>query len=209
MIEFSDSYHLLGTTAEAVALLERSGARGAAIPGRGRWTAIVTHPLDGTRLEAANEGVLLHYRYGGDHGCWVRLFDGADAVGEIEQNWEQNTGSFDVASWLRAKACDVASAEVIVDLVTAPVEHDGKAHAVAKALALSHHANLSSTDYCLPDQLEDHAGDVVWVPERPDEGDPGDAVLDAMAAGRGPFGPRGEAGRALATEVRDALKRKH
>lgn len=92
-----------------------------------------------------------------------------------------------------------------------PVEPDRRAYAVAKALGLSRYAWLSSTEYCMPDQLESlDDGEVLWVPERPEEQDPGAALLEAMARGRGPFGPRSEMGRALVAEVRDAMpKRKH
>lgn len=209
MSESSDSHHLLGTVAQAVELLRRAGARGAALPGTGRWTAIVTHPRDGGLLVPANEGLLLSYRYAADFGCWVQLFEGSDMVGEISQDWQRGTGSFDVAPWLRARACDAAAAEAIADAVAPPVEPDARAYAVAKALGLSRYAWLSSTDYCIPEQLEGH-GDVRWVPERPDEEDPGAALLDAMASGLGPFGPRTEKGRALVAEIRDGMpKRKH
>ncbi len=185
MSEFSDSYHLLGSAADAIELLRDAGARGAVLAGPGKWTAIVPHPSDGPRVVAVNEGVLLHYQFGGDHGCWVRLFDGPKEVGKIEQNWESGTGSFDVAPWLRAKACDAATAEAISELVAAPAHAGLDVYEVAQALALTHYAWLSSSDYALPDQLESHApGAVTWVPERPEEGDPGEAheaMLDAVA----------------------------
>lgn len=211
MSEVSDSHHLLGTVAQAVELLRRAGARGAVLPRTSRWTPIVTHPSDGRLLAPANEGLLLWYRYAADDGCWVQLFDGSDMVGEIAQDWQRGTGSFEVAPWLRAKACDAAAAEALAEIVGPPVEPDRRAYAVAKALGLSRYAWVSSTDYCLPDQLESHGdGEVLWVPERPDEEDPGAALLDAMASGHGPFGPRSEMGRALVAEVRDAMpKRKH
>lgn len=180
MSEFSDSYHLFGSPDDAVALLERAGARGAVLSGEGRFTTFVTHPKDGKKLEAANTGVLLHYTYGGDHGCWVRLLEGPNVTDRLEQSWESGGGAFDPTPWLRLGVCDQETIAALERLVTPPVPHDEEAYAVASALGLTHYRWLSSSDFCLPDQLEGIADEIRWVPERPEPEDPGLAMMQAM-----------------------------
>lgn len=181
MSEFSDSYHLLGTTEDAIALVKRSGARAAVLPSSGRLTAIVPHPEDGKKLINANEGVLLFYLYGGDHGCWVRLYDGSRQVAELEQNWEAGAGSFSPKHWVRLGVLGEMDAQRLVRLTKSPTYPDEKnEYAVARLLGLSEAAWLSGSDFCLPDQLDGGRDGVIWVPERPEEEDPGMAMMRAM-----------------------------
>ncbi|MCB9602153.1 MAG: hypothetical protein H6720_17680 [Sandaracinus sp.] len=180
MSEFSDSYHLLGTRDDAVALLQRASARGAVLPGGGRFTTLVVHPKDGRLLEAANTGVLLHYLYAGDHGCWVQLRQGASLLDRLEQNWETGVGAIDAAAWVRSGVCDLGSVAALKRWVTSPVAYDEERYSVAEVLGLTHFQRLSSSDFCLPDQLEDHSDDLVWVPERPEPEDPGLAMMEAF-----------------------------
>lgn len=180
MSEFSDSYHLLGSREDAIALLERTGARGAVLSGEGRFTAFVVHPKDGKRVEAGNTGVLLYYVYAGDHGCWVQLRQGTKLLDRLEQTWESGTGSVDSAAWVRAGVCDLGSVTKLKRLVTPPVGYEDETYSVANALGLTHYRWLSSSDFCLPDQLEGRADEVVWIPDRPEPEDPGAAMMAAF-----------------------------
>lgn len=89
MSEFSDSYHLLGSDDKAVKRLLRAAARhGAVLSSKARWTAFLVDGVAdaGAPAEAVvrhNGGVLLHLAYADDHGLWLKLFDGARAVGEL------------------------------------------------------------------------------------------------------------------------------
>ena len=174
MSEFSDSYHLLGSTQDAVALLTRGSVRGAVLPGEGRWTAIVVRGREAKKLAAANTGVLLEYIYGGDHGCWIRLFDGSERVAEFTASWETGEGLFKPSHWLRLGALDMRSAGVLAKLAKAPEypEFDVP-YPAAEALGIGAHRWLSSSDYAMPDALEDSYPDIIWVPERPAPEDPG------------------------------------
>lgn len=91
MSEFSDSYHLLGSDARQVKRLLRAAQRhGAVLPavqGR-RWLALLVDGVADAGAPAQvvvqhNQGVLLHLAYGEDHGLWLRLFEGALAVGAL------------------------------------------------------------------------------------------------------------------------------
>ena len=90
MSEFSDSYHLLGDDGKRVKQLLQAAARhGAVLPSRGRrWAAFLVDGVAdaGGAVEAVvqhNGGVLLHLAYADDHGLWLRLFEGARAVGDL------------------------------------------------------------------------------------------------------------------------------
>lgn len=177
MSEFSDSYHLLGSSDDAVALLTRGGVRGAVLPGEGRWTTIIVRGGEEKKLTAANTGVLLQFFFGGDHGCWIRLFEASQQVAEFAASWETGEGSFKPSHWLRLGAADMRSAAVLASLAKAPSYDFDKPYPAGRALGLGPHKWLSCSQFAMPDELEHSYPDVIWVPERPEPEDPGLAYM--------------------------------
>jgi hypothetical protein len=88
MSEFSESYHLRGTSRrDAIALLERAGLTGYVFPALDGWVTFVAHgkPFElNEHLVAANDGVLVHWVFADDHG-WA--FDVVKATKPIMKYW--------------------------------------------------------------------------------------------------------------------------
>ena len=82
MSEFSDSYHLVtADPGEVVRLVEAAGRFGMLMPSTGRSIPFLVEGEDdaGGPLDAVvenNRGILIHYCFAEDHGCWVTFFDG-------------------------------------------------------------------------------------------------------------------------------------
>jgi hypothetical protein len=92
MSEFSESYHLRGTSRkDAVALLERAGLSGFVFPSVDSWVTVLAEgePFrPNESLIDANEGLLLHYIRGEDHGWSFALYRGKRRVCKYECAWE-------------------------------------------------------------------------------------------------------------------------
>jgi hypothetical protein len=89
MSEFSDSYHVLAhDTRDVARLIRRSGRYGMILPALGRYIPFVVEGLDevGGPMDAIvdhNEGILIHYSFSDEDGCWTRVFEGATELADL------------------------------------------------------------------------------------------------------------------------------
>lgn len=92
MSEFSESYHLRNATQDdAVQLLKRAGLKGIVFPTMMNWTSFVPSGRDWEGLTAivqANQGFLLHYSYGEDHGWVIDVYQGSEKRSHFEHWWD-------------------------------------------------------------------------------------------------------------------------
>ncbi len=92
MSEFSESYHLrTNNQDEASQLLIRSGMGGYMFPVQRGWVTMVTCENNFTPEEAliqANQGILLYYVYGEDHGWYFSIYRNSEMVCHYECWWE-------------------------------------------------------------------------------------------------------------------------
>jgi hypothetical protein len=92
MSEFSESYHLRDASqSDAAQLLRRVGLKGIVFPTTDRWTSFVPIGEDWEGLEAiaeVNEGYLLHYSYGADHGWVIDVYKGSEQRLHFEYSWD-------------------------------------------------------------------------------------------------------------------------
>ena len=94
MSEFSESYHLRGTArCEVIELLERADLAGFIFPALDGWVSFVAsgEPFrPNTNLIRANEGVLLRWVYGEDHGWEFGLYKAKKLVCNYSCSWEED-----------------------------------------------------------------------------------------------------------------------
>ena len=92
MSEFSESYHLRGTSRrEAVDLLHRAGLSGFVFPALDGWVSLVAEGAafkPNQKLIRANEGLLLRWVYADDHGWAFDIFKGKKKIVAYECSWE-------------------------------------------------------------------------------------------------------------------------
>lgn len=107
MSEFSDAYYLLDVERSAArALVRRVGRFALLFPTLGRWTP--------TLIEGAEEAggpssaflehaacTWMHYAFAEDHGLWLKFFDGADEIAQVELH-RQGPSELDVERVLAA-----------------------------------------------------------------------------------------------------------
>jgi hypothetical protein len=93
MSEFSESYHLRGTSRrEAITLLERAGLAGYVFPALDGWVTFVAEgePFKlNERLVAANEGVLVRWVFADDHGWAFDVVKARKPILRYECSWEE------------------------------------------------------------------------------------------------------------------------
>lgn len=94
MSEFSESYHLRGSSRrDATELLARAGLAGFVFPALDGWVSFVAEGEPFTLNEAivsANEGVLLRWVYGEDHGWEFNVFTDRKVACEYSCSWEED-----------------------------------------------------------------------------------------------------------------------
>jgi hypothetical protein len=89
MSEFSDSYHLLNSdVGRAVRLVRATGRYAVVIPPAKRHVPFFVEGIDeaGGPMDsvlAHNPGVLLHYSFSDDHGCWIRVYECSEALATL------------------------------------------------------------------------------------------------------------------------------
>jgi hypothetical protein len=92
MSEFSDSYHLKDATAEdAIQLLHRAGLRGFVFPEANGWVTVLPEGdpfYPNQQLIETNQGVLLHFVNGEDHGWGFEVYEGARVAAAYMCEWE-------------------------------------------------------------------------------------------------------------------------
>jgi len=93
MSEFSESYHLRGTSRrEAITLLQRAGLAGYVFPALDGWVTFVAEgePFKlNERLVAANEGVLVRWVFADDHGWAFDVVKARKPILRYECSWEE------------------------------------------------------------------------------------------------------------------------
>ena len=94
MSEFSESYHLRGTSRrEAIALLERASLSGYVFPALDGWVTLVAEGESfklNERLVAANEGLLVRWVFAEDHGWAFDVFKSKKRILKYECSWEED-----------------------------------------------------------------------------------------------------------------------
>ncbi|WP_395699469.1 hypothetical protein [Aquabacterium sp.] len=92
MSEFSESYHLRSPSRrDASSLLARAGLAGFVFPAQDGWVSFVaagTPFQPNATLLAANEGLLLRWAYGEDHGWGFDLHGGTQRLLGYGCDWE-------------------------------------------------------------------------------------------------------------------------
>src|SRR4029079_9026049 len=51
------------------------------------------------KVEEENKGLLVHYDYANDHGCWVTVHDGKKPVARIKAAFDRPNAAFDRATF--------------------------------------------------------------------------------------------------------------
>jgi hypothetical protein len=94
MSEFSESYHLQSTDIEeGKRLLKRSKLDGYVFPTKQGWVTFVAEPNEfqpQERLIQANEGLLLYYAYGEDHGWYLYIYRNSNLISRYWCAWEDD-----------------------------------------------------------------------------------------------------------------------
>jgi hypothetical protein len=168
MSEFSESYHLRGTTRrDAIVLLERAGLAGYVFPALDGWVTFVAEgePFElSQRLVAANEGVLLHWVFADDHGWSFDVIKTKKPILRYRCSWEEDIdveGKVSHAELQKALGMELPglAGEVGVNMLY-PQSLDQlldlkPAYSFAKAIGLTNYRWLSY-DYLSRDQEKGH-----------------------------------------------------
>lgn len=169
MSEFSDSYHLsTDSQSLGIELLRRSRLEGYVFAPSNGWVTVLPAGQafsPNADLIAANDGVLLHYSYGDDHGWLFELYERHFLVVRYECTWEDDevsfTPNFDIAAFESKVGKQLSSLgaeklrgifqprDSMETLDTEP------AHTFVQALGLTN-ANWSSFSYMSLDESRGH-----------------------------------------------------
>jgi hypothetical protein len=175
---FALTWHVLGDSDAAVALLTAAGAYGAVLSTDTPLTCVVVRGGDEKRLVAANTGILVRCDVGGDEGAGFRLAEGSKQVGELAW-WGPGKERGEVGPWVSRGVLSFANASRLRELLAHPPS-EAVIYEAGTLLGLRHFLNLGPTDYALPDQIESVHDGVLWVPERPEASDPDAAMMRSM-----------------------------
>jgi len=93
MSEFTDCYHLrTDNQEEGISLLKRTGLKGYIFPAANGWVTLVSEKYDfeeNEELIKENEGILLHFVYGDDHGWYFTVYEKEKEICHYSNMWEE------------------------------------------------------------------------------------------------------------------------
>lgn len=185
MSEFSDALFLRDQTAErAIELLRSAKVQGYIFSAKNGWLPVAysqgLRTGDTANFEAlvdANPGVLIHYSYAEDHGCYVDIYERDVRVGRLKASFEGQNARFDQDEFVGYRLLTPADADTISAWVASAHDYKNRneedEYLVARLLHLPRYAWLSyhyelTTNAPDPERLEvDRDGQVLDVKGRP------------------------------------------
>lgn len=155
MSDFFDSYHPVADVQRAVALVRRARRTGLVLREEAPYTCVLVDQPDAgqdAQLLAANDGLLVTYQYGEDHGVYIDLYDHARVITRLALEWGPDflgegkpRARFDPVPWTAAGLLSDARAASMQQLANMVAEGSDPSigHEAARLLGLTRFEYLS------------------------------------------------------------------